>query len=190
MIIAYTDFKSPAAYLAFKGTLELARELGVAVEWRPCRGAGRPVPTQVKDQSVTANHLRARANTGRALHAHYASVQGLTMNWPETEISSDLAMGALACLEGDPEPFLAAAFNAFWIENRNLDDGSVVQSLLHEAGVLSDVVDEAKFREALEAAQSEAETAGVVDTPAFIVKDQIFVGREHFPWIRELLTAS
>ncbi len=112
------------------------------------------------------------------------------MNWPETDISSDLAMGALACMEGDPEPFLAAAFNAFWIENRNLDDGSVVESLLREAGAPSDAVDEAKFRAALEAAQSEAETAGVVDTPAFIVKDQIFVGREHFPWIRELLTAS
>ena len=190
MIIAYTDFKSPAAYLAFKGTLELAREMGVAVEWRPCRGAGRPAPTQVKDQSVTANHLRARADTRRALHTHYASVQGLTMNWPETDISSDLAMGALACMDGDPEPFLAAAFNAFWIENRDLDDGAVVQSLLREAGAACEEVGEAEFRAALEVAQSEAETAGVVDTPAFIVKDQIFVGREHFPWIRELLTAA
>ena len=103
MIIVYTDFKPPAAYLAFTGTLELARELGVPVEWRPCRGAGRPAPTQVKDQTVTANHLRARSDTRRAMHMHYARVQGLTMNWPETDVSSDLALGALSCIDDDPE---------------------------------------------------------------------------------------
>src|SRR3974390_523898 len=34
-IIAYTDYKSPYAYLAKDATYELERDLAVRVEWRP-----------------------------------------------------------------------------------------------------------------------------------------------------------
>ena len=34
-LIVYLDFKSPYAYLAWQPTLEMARELGVPVGWRP-----------------------------------------------------------------------------------------------------------------------------------------------------------
>ncbi|MEM1402586.1 MAG: DsbA family protein [Pseudomonadota bacterium] len=190
MIIAYTDFKSPAAYLAFRGTRELATELNVAVEWRPFRSSERAAPTRVADQTVTANHMRARAETRRALHAHYASARGLTLNWPERALASDVALGALACLGGDPEPFMTAAFNAYWIDNRDLDDPQVVQALLAQAGAVIEVFDEEGLRSALDTVQTQAEAEGVVDAPAFVVEDQLFVGREHFPWIRELLTAS
>ena len=34
-IAHYFDYKSPYAYLAQQGTFDLARELGVEIEWRP-----------------------------------------------------------------------------------------------------------------------------------------------------------
>ena len=39
----------------------------------------------------------------------------------------------------------------------------------------------------LEAMQLTSEELGVVDTPAYVIDGQVFIGREHLPWVRELL---
>jgi 2-hydroxychromene-2-carboxylate isomerase len=50
--------------------------------------------------------------------------------------------------------------------------------------------DLASARGALAAAQDAAEEAGIVGAPAYVIADQIFVGREHLPWIEELVLAA
>ena len=47
--------------------------------------------------------------------------------------------------------------------------------------------DLSKAHAALEMALDDAEKEGAVDTPGYLVKEQMFVGREHLPWIRQLL---
>ena len=78
MLTVYIDFKSAASYLALEPTLALARELGVAIDWRPFRTTERrPVPTRVADASVTESHRAARERSRRAMDQHYAMLRGL-----------------------------------------------------------------------------------------------------------------
>ncbi|MEM6605714.1 MAG: DsbA family protein [Pseudomonadota bacterium] len=186
---AYIDFKSPASYLALAPTLSLIVEFSTAVHWHPFRSAERPMPTEVADETVGDRHRRVRARSRRELHSHYAAAQGLKMHWPVEEGSSDLALAALLMIEDDALPFIKVAYAAYWDLNQNLDEPAVIEALLAQSGVSAPPIEETSYRQALETAQQYAEDAGVVDAPAFVLADQLFVGREHMPWIRELLAS-
>ena len=185
MLTVYLDFKSPAAYLAMKPTLALVDCLGLETSWKPFRTVERDVPKLGKEETVGESHRRVRAASQRALAIKYASHQGINLKFPERLGASDLALGALAAVESDPIPFIQAACEAYWQDHADLDDPEVVKDLLESAEThLS--TDLAGARDLLETSQEEAENAGIVGAPAFVIADQIFVGREHLPWIEEL----
>lgn len=187
MLTVYTDFKSPNAYLAMKPTLALAERLGTNIDWRPFRSMERDIPTEGADETVGQSHRRVRAASIRRLQVKYAKHQGIDLRFPEPLHGSDLALGVLAALEGDPLPYIDACFSAYWEQHLDLDSEPVVAQLIAQSGAalasgLADV------RALLETAQDQAEEAGIVDAPAYVIQDQIFVGREHLPWIEELLS--
>ncbi len=183
----YIDFKAPAAYLALQPTLSLLAETGASAEWRPYVTQQQPVPVEAPDEDRGATHRRVRALARRRTHLHYADVQGIAMRFPEGEFpGSTLALAAMAQLV-DPLPVIEAAFASYWAGGEDLDAPGVVARLLREVGapdVALDALDPAAL------AETWRETAledGVVDVPAYVVGEHLFVGREHLPWIRTLL---
>ena len=185
MLTVYLDFKAPAAYLAMKPTLALVDRRGLEVSWKPFRTVERDVPKLGKEETVGESHRRVRASSQRALAIKYATHQGIDLKFPENLAASDLALGALAAAEGDPLPFIRAAFDAYWQSHADLDDPQVIEGLVENTGThLSASL--SRCRDLLEAAQEEAEEAGIVGAPAYVIADQIFVGREHLPWIEEI----
>ncbi|VWX61321.1 DsbA family protein [Sphingorhabdus sp. 109] len=188
MLTVFIDFKSPASYLAFEPTLGLARETGVPVDWRPF--AARPflIPDKKADETVGERHRRVRAIARRDTHLHYAAVQGRNMHFATDPAGSDTALAALAGLEGDPVPFIRAAYDAYWTDQANLDDEAEV------AGLLSDVnlalPDMQSARETLDSIRAAAEESGIFESPSYVIADQLFVGREHLPWIGSLIKAA
>ncbi|MEL6415150.1 MAG: DsbA family protein [Pseudomonadota bacterium] len=185
MLTIYLDFKSPAAYLAMKPTLALVGRLGLEAHWKPFRTVERDVPKLGKEETVGESHRRVRAASQRAIAVKYAKLQGIDLKFPETLGGSDLALGMLSAIEGDPLPFIRAAFKGYWKKHEDLDDLQIVQGLIHETGTQVSV-DPSKGRILLDAAQEQAEEAGIVGAPAYVIGDQIFVGREHLPWIEEI----
>lgn len=185
MLTVYLDFKSPGAYLAIKPTLALAERLSLKIEWRPFRVTERDVPKLGKEETVGESHRRVRAESQRRLAIKYAAHQGIDLRFPDTPGITDLALGVLAAMEQDPLPFIMASFEAYWSTHANLDDPSVVQNLMDQSGVERGA-DVDTLRMTLETAQEQAEEAGIVGAPAYVVADQIFIGREHLPWIEEL----
>lgn len=185
MLTVYVDFKSPAAYLAIAPTLELAERLNLSIDWKPFRAIEREVPKLGKEETVGESHRRVRADSQRALAVKYAAHQGIALKFPPKPGSADLALGVLAGIEGDPLPFIRGAFNAYWEAHADLDDMAVVHALLIESGVRFEG-SLADARSVLEIAQDQAEEAGIVGVPAYVIEDQLFVGREHLPWIEEL----
>lgn len=188
MLTVYVDFKSPGSYLAIEPTLSLAERLNLHVQWCPFRTVERDVPQLSEQESVGQSHRRVRAASQRALAIKYAAHQGIDLRFPKQAGSTDLALGVLAQIDGDPLPFLRGAFNAYWGVHLDLDDMAVVHALLRESGdsysaSLSDA------RSGLERAQAQAEAAGIVGAPAYVIADQVFIGREHLPWIEELARA-
>lgn len=185
MLTVYLDFKSPSAYLAMKPTLELIERLALATHWKPFRTVERDVPKLGKEETVGESHRRVRAASQRALAIKYAEHQGIDLKFPERLGASDLALGTLSAIEGDPLPFIRAAFEAYWQDQADLDDLKIVKGLIQKTGTQISV-DPSKWKNLLDAAQEQAESAGIVGAPAYVIADQIFVGREHLPWIEEI----
>jgi len=189
MLTVYIDFKSPAAYLAVSPTLALAERFDLAIDWKPFRAIEREVPKLGKQETVGESHRRVRAASQRALSVKYAAHQGIDLRFPPQPGSTDLALGVLLGIEGDPLPFIRGAFNAYWEAHADLDDMAVVHALLVESGVTY-TGSLADARSVLDAAQMQAEEAGIVGVPGYVIEDQLFVGREHLPWIEEIARAK
>lgn len=189
MLDIYLDFKSPAAYLAMQPSLAFLAARPVPVQWRPFRVRERDVPQRGADETVGQSHRRVRAESRRRIFLHYAAVQGIEMTFPETRHGTDLALGALAEIDGDRLAFVEACFAAYWSQHADLDDAGVVAALLAASGAVHSG-DLSATRDRLEAALEEAEAAGVVDTPGYLIAGENFVGREHLPWIGDIIDAQ
>lgn len=186
MLTVFIDFKSPGAYLAIAPTVALAERYGLTIDWRPFRTVERDVPKLGKEETVGESHRRVRAAALRAQAVTYAKRQGIDLKFPEHLGVTDLALGALARFDGDPLPFIEAAFDAYWEAHANLDDPDVVAELLAKSGTSMSDSPEA-LRAALETALDAADEVGIVGAPAYVIDEQIFVGREHLPWIEEIV---
>jgi 2-hydroxychromene-2-carboxylate isomerase len=188
MLTVTVDFKSPASCLALEPTLELARETGVQIEWLPFSVRPFSIAEEQPNETVGERHRRVRALSQRDTWLHYAAVQGREMHFSKTPASSEAALAALATIDGDPVPFIRAAFAAYWTEQANLDDETVVEALL--SSVQTEVPDPQSARAKLLSLRVQAEERGIFESPSYLIADQLFVGREHLPWIRSLIEAA
>lgn len=182
----YIDFKNPASYLALTPTCALLERLGIQARWLPFATNEETIPEQKAEETRGEQHRRVRALARRQTHLLYADIQGVEMKFRETPGATDTCLAALALLEQDQLPFLRAAFEAYWIDGADLDDETVVQSLW--AQTVSDrELDLASGREALARIREEAIESKVFHAPTYRLGEQLFVGREHLPWIESLL---
>lgn len=187
MLTIYIDFKSAGSLLAIEPTLKLAERLNAPIHWRPYSTAERDTPDTGADRAVIESHRRVRLEAIRAEDVKYARLRGIDLSFPPEAGRCDLALGALAEIEGDRLPFVQAAFDAYWNKHANLDDDETVAKLIKSTGA-GHSGDLSRSREAQLAAQSAAEEAGVVDAPAYIIDNQLFIGRQHLPWIEEIVS--
>ena len=110
------------------------------------------------------------------------------MRFAEMPAGSDAALAAMAGVDGDPVPFIRAAFAAYWTEQADLDDEAVVAALL--SSVQMAVPDPQTACAKLLSIRAQAEEMGIFESPSYVISDQLFVGREHLPWIRSLIEAA
>ena len=183
MLNVYIDFKSPAAYLALKPTLRLASKYGTDVNWLAVQTKQAPIPEAAAVEDRGTTHRRIRAIARQKMHLHYARLQSTTMNFPPMPGNTDFALAMLHALEGDRTEFVQAAFASYWVDNQDLNNAEIVSSLAGSRQPTPDV------QNSLEAISAQVEGAGVIDAPAFIIAGELFIGREHLPWIETLITS-
>jgi 2-hydroxychromene-2-carboxylate isomerase len=183
----FIDFKSPAAYLSLQPTLDLLEEYTFELLWRPYRSLQKAVPAKADDETKGETHIRVRAAARQQTHLKYAALRNLPMKFPADPGNTDLALAGLLAADKDPTTYAQLAFDAYWVENLDLSDERLVRKLLADSGHDPQTFDAAARLAELEDAQIPSEERGVVDTPAYLIEEQIFIGREHLPWIRELL---
>lgn len=190
MLRVHIDFSAPAAYLAMRPTLALAARHGWAIDWSPCRAWRDEIPGGAPDKSVSDRHFQARAAAQKRQHLHYAAVQGAPMIWRETPGETDLALAALAFAGPRAERFVLAAFKAYWVDGRDLNELDTVVNLLSDAGHDATRFDPTASLAALSGELDAVFAQGVVDAPAFLLNGTVFIGREHLPLIEAILTGS
>lgn len=169
-----------------KPTLALAERHALEIDWQPFRTVERDIPKLGKEETVGESHRRVRAAALRDQAIKYARHQGITLQYPPVLGSTDLALGVLANWHGDPLPFIAAAFKAYWQDHANLDDPAVVERLLDRLEQPMTFAPET-LSVALDQALEHADEIGIVGAPGYVIDDQIFVGREHLPWIEDIV---
>lgn len=182
MIKAYIDFKSLECFLAIEPIISFAEEFGVGIDWQPFSSRPRALPTQIDDETVTQTHHRVRAESEHRLRHLYASVRGYKIPSESATEDSTEALVRLNQITGDRTAFVKQAFEACWLKNQNLDDTHLLDQICVSASTVYDPT-----KDDLEETQAIAEEAGLFDAPTFVIDGQLFMGRAHIPWMRELL---
>ena len=183
------DFTNAASLLAFKPTYALADELGVNVELLPFPTEVRETPPDGSDETVGARHARVRTAYVAADTARYARWQGIELNRDATGVDSTVACAG--CLwagrVGAARDYAARVLAEFWAGRLELDPEPLADVLddLGAPGFLG-----YDYGRDLEEHKAEVASRGVYNVPTYVVDGQHFVGRQHLPMIRWLLSGS
>lgn len=182
------DYTNVASLLAFESTCALADELGVEVEWLPFPSAVRtPTKPVGGEETVSERHARVRAEYFARDTARYAAWRGIELNRDADGVDSTLACagGMWAARHGVARAYNRHVLTEFWAGRLDIEDPGALAAVLDRL----DAPGFQRFDFAGPLAEHRTATAarGLFNVPAYLVGDEIFVGRAHLPMVRWLL---
>ena len=186
------DFTSADSYLALQPTRALCQDLKVRLKLVPFRVELTKISEMKEGSPVSLRHQYVR-NTYRELNAaRYAKVQNLP------DLRSDPYENSTSALKGlviaNHKSFsvgfqyAADVFRQYWHEGLNLEDEDVLLSCLQKHGISANV--QTLDNIDLDTIREEYQERGVMSVPMYLLQGQLFHGREHLPWISELMQSS
>lgn len=201
-LIVYVDIKSPYAFVAIRPTLALEAELGVPFDWRPLtldipsylgsaeKKKGKVVKSAGRSQR-TWNAIRYSYRDAR----RYAERQGLVLKGTEKIWDSTIAnIGILWVMQTARDKladYFEAVYPPFWRRELDIEDLSVIEACLNEAGVRSDgfaAFASGEGRQLHDDLQPQFHPNGIYGVPTYVLGDDILFGREHIPYLRWALS--
>ena len=136
----FYDLSSPWTYLAFNNVQSVIDETNAQVVWRPMLVGGVFNAVNPSVYSARENPFDPKIVHNFTWLHEWARLAGLPLTFP-TEyhpVKSVLAMRCCCVLEDDQESlqhFTAAAFDAYFVEGRNIDDPEVLVSVANSIGL-------------------------------------------------------
>jgi 2-hydroxychromene-2-carboxylate isomerase len=200
VVVAYTDYKSPYAFLAKDLTYELERDCPVRIDWRPYI---LNIPSflgsaQVDDAGTVLQQDRNAHQWRRVRYSYMdcrreARKRGLTIRGPQKIWDSSLAGAGMLFAQraGDAvfRRYHDTVFERFWKRDLDVESVNALAGVLSEAGAdgTGFAVEADALQGEVDAISRAAEAEGVFGVPTFVVAGEIFWGREHLPEIRAML---
>jgi 2-hydroxychromene-2-carboxylate isomerase len=189
------DFKSPQCFLAKDPTYSLADEVGLEIDWLPLITAQMTLPPKPTDGDRGARHRRARAEYAKRDIERYAEQRGLVIRdvYRPPVDSSWAAIGLLWVKSEAPDrtrAYLDETFARYWRGELDVEDASAIVGVAGSSGIETDgLIDylHGAGASALEELQVRLREAGLTNVPGYLVKGEVFIGRQHLPMIRWLL---
>ena len=192
----FFDISSPWTCLAFHNIQPMMAELDVEITWRPFLVGG-------VHNAVNPSVFEARASTdspkfrqvGRSLY-DWAALTGVGMNFPSPHhpLRSVHLMRFCCLLEPDQptlKRFATAGFEAYFTDQRNLDDPETLVALANEIGL--DGADmwqrsqEQTCKDQLRANTDEAIDRGAYGSPSIFVpfgdSERLYFGNDQLPLV-------
>lgn len=189
------DVRYPLAALALRPTLDLAREMSLDVDWLPLAVPPLKAPgAPGADDDRGTRHRRYRAEAIAREIETYSAAQGVVLRDWYRDGSAEAAH--LAWLwtrdrhRASLTDLLVDLFDAYGsseLDASSIED--VAARVAAHTGSAEAFVRWARSEgpPALEAVEARLRTLGLASVPAFIVEDEVFLGRQHLPMIRWLL---
>lgn len=188
----YFDVGSPAAYLAWTQLPKICADAGAKLVYKPMLLGG-----VFKDTgNAPPINIPAKGKWMLADLARYADYYGVPLNFnPYFPINTLFLMRAAAALvTAEPERFealIAAAFNAIWVDEKDMGDSQVTAQVLAEAGfdpqTLVELTQQSATKEALIKLTAEAVQRGVFGAPTCFVGEEMFFGQDRMDFIQRAL---
>ena len=178
----------------------IEEETGAEVQWRPFLVGG---VFNAVNQDVYES--RANPDAPKVRHSTYwlkqwAKLAGVTMNFPSEHhpVKSVIAMRACCALEDDREAllrFAEHAFEAYFADQRNLDEPVVISEIADECGMdgaaLIAQTAEQATKDRLRANTEEAIERGAFGSPTiFVNKTQLYFGNDQLPLVKQAILAQ
>jgi 2-hydroxychromene-2-carboxylate isomerase len=196
----FFDLSSPWTRLAFHNIQPILKEAGASVVWRPFLVGG---VFNAVNPSVYAS--REQPDNPKLRRAwvwlkEWAQVAGVAMNFPSPHhpVKSVWAMRFCCALMEDQRAlhtFATRAFEAYFGDQRNLDDVAVLIDIANACGLDgADLAQRAQTEEvkaALRANTQEAIERGAFGSPTiFVNRDAMYFGNDQLPLVRQALLSS
>ena len=191
----FYDVASPFAYLASTQIEQLAEHCGAVVDWHPIllgglfRSLGTPmVPLSAYSPSKRRHTLEDLA---RWAH-HYDQPFHFPTQFPMMTVTAQ----RLLMLAGERTPQLShALFRAYWVADADLNDPSILEAALREAGLPIELLSrtsEPEVKERLQENTLAAERAGVFGVPSFRIPQPhgeplLFFGQDRMKLVERAL---
>lgn len=192
----YFDLSSPWTCLAFHNIRPIIKDNGAVIIWKPFLVGG-------VFNAVNQNVYAARENPDNRKFVHsfrvlkdWAKLAGLPMNFPSEHhpVKSVYAMRLCCALEDDQaalHKFATAAFNAYYGDQRNLDDPQVLMAIADEVGLdgaaLAARTQEQDIKDRLRANTEEAIARGAYGSPSIFVPfgegERMYFGNDQLPLV-------
>ena len=188
-VTAWTDYKSPYAYLAVEGTYALEDEGLARIDWRPYTLRIEEYLDPVETR--TPHHWR-RVRYSYMDARRLANKRGLTVRGPQRIFNAELSSAGMLWTQrhGGFRAYHDRVFERFWKRELDLDVPEQMAAVVDEVGG-----DGAAFlawaepegRAEVRALAAEAEAAGVFGVPSFVLDGEIFWGGDRLDLLRERL---
>lgn len=192
----YFSLLSPYAYLGHAAVLDVARETGAALAYKPVRifelfdangglPLGQRAPARQRYRLVELQRWREQ--------------RGVPLNLKPKFFPVDIALAdrcAIALVEAgaDPAAYMDAAFRALWAHDRDLADAQVIAQLLGEHGFDAGRVMADAGSEATEAIYRRNTAAAIAadlpGLPGYVLNDEPFWGQDRVDALRAALRSG
>ena len=190
----FFDCSSPWTYFAFHSLLELEKELGITVAWRPHLVGGvfnavNPSVHNSREKPVVPKQAYNKKD-----QQDWARYLGLKMHYRPTvfPVNSVKAMRGCCWLEGTDKlvPFAQATFEAYWGDDLDISRDEVLAEVCRRAGVepaaVFEEIGRAEIKDRLRANTEEViARGGFGSTTVFVGGDDMYFGNDRMPLIRD-----
>ena len=196
-IECFFDCSSPWTYLCFHNLQPMAEELGAQVRWRPILVGGVFNAVNPSVYATRANPVPVKARYQLKNLQDWARLAGLRIVFPPTVFPVNSVKAMRGCLLLEPEgklvAFARAAFEAYFGEDRDLSQDTVLADLCARVGVdaqrFLDGIARPAIKEQLKANTEELIRRGGFGSPTlFVGGDDVYFGNDALPLVRAALT--
>ena len=199
----FFDLSSPWTRLAFRNIRPALEGFDTHIIWRPflVGGVFNAVNQAVYAARSDENSIKLKASRGWL--KEWAELAGVAMNFPSEHhpLKSVAAMRFCCTLEEDQETlerFAEAAFEAYFRDQRNLDDPAELVAVANGCGLdgmtLAEQATTQAIKDRLRANTEEAIARGAFGSPSIFVADSaggehMYFGNDQLPLVRQKVEA-
>ncbi len=197
----FFDLSSPWTRLAFHNIQPLAAKRNVTIRWRPMLLGGVFNAVNPSVYAARENPDDRKFTHGFTVLPEWAELAGVRMNFPSEHhpVRSVHAMRCCCVLEDDQEAlhrFATAAFEAYFGDQRNLDDPEILTAIANETGfdgaALLAQAQDREVKDRLRADTQEAIDRGAYGSPSIFVPDgqggeRLYFGNDQLPLVAQAL---